>query len=218
MQKGISKDETKVTKSLLTAGAIGGPIYLVVGLAQALTRSGFDITRHALSLLSNGNLGWIQVTNFLVSGLLVIAGAVGMRRALEGKDKTLGTLLIGVYGLSLIGAGIFKADPAMGFPIGTPEGATTMSTHGLLHFMTGGIGFLALIAACFVFARRFASLGQKGWAAYSTITGVIFFASFIGIASGSGNGWIILGFWIGVVLAWTWISLMARQLMIGLQH
>jgi len=141
-----------------------------------------------------------------------------MRRALEGKGKTWGTLLIGVYGLSLIGAGIFKADPAMGFPIGTPEGATTMSTHGLLHFMIGGIGFLALIAACFVFARRLASHGQKGWAAYSITTGVIFFASFIGIASGSDNGWVILGFWIGVVLAWTWISLMARQLMIGLQH
>lgn len=218
MQKIASKEEIKVTRSLLIAGVIAGPIYLVVGLAQALTRSGFDITRHALSLLSNGDLGWIQVTNFLVSGLLVIAGAVGMRRALEGKGKTWGTLLIGVYGLSLIGAGIFKADPAMGFPIGTPEGATTMSTHGLLHFMTGGIGFLALIAACFVFARRFATLGQKGWAAYSIITGVIFFASFIGIASGSGNDWIILGFWIGVVLAWTWISLMARQLMIGLQH
>ena len=217
MQKGISKDETKVTKSLLIAGAIAGPIYLVVGLAQALTRPGFDITRHALSLLSNGDLGWIQVTNFLVSGLLVIAGAVGMRRALEGKGKTWGTLLIGVYGLSLISASIFKADPAMGFPIGTPEGASTMSTHGLLHFMTGGIGFLALIAACFVFARRFAFLGQKSWAAYSIITGVIFFASFIGIASGSGNGWIILGFWIGIVLAWIWISLMSRRLMIGLQ-
>ena len=218
MQKVTLKDETKVTKSLLTAGAIAGPIYVVVGLVQAFTRPGFDITRHALSLLSNGDLGWIQVTNFLVSGLLVIAGAVGMRRALEGKGKTWGTLLIGVYGLSLIGASIFKADPAMGFPIGTPEGVTTMSTHGLLHFMTGGIGFLALIAACFVFARRFASHGQKGWAAYSIITGVIFFASFVGISSGSGNGWIILGFWIGVVLAWTWISLMARQLILGLQH
>jgi hypothetical membrane protein len=124
MQNVASKEENKVTRSLLIASLIAGPIYLVVGLAQALTRSGFDITRHALSLLSNGDLGWIQVTNFLVSGLLVIAGAVGMRRALEGKGKTWGTLLIGVYGLGLIGASIFKADPAMGFPIGTPEGAT----------------------------------------------------------------------------------------------
>jgi hypothetical protein len=203
----------QITKSLLTAGVIAGPLYIVVGLAQALTRPGFDITRHALSLLSNGDLGWIQISNFLASGLLVIAGAFGIRRAIEGRGKTWGTLLIGLYGLSLIGAGIFKADPAMGFPIGTPEGATTMSTHGMLHFMTGGIGFLALIAACFVFARRFASLGEKAWSAYSIVTGIVFFASFVGIASGSGNPWTILGFWIGLIFAWAWISLLSRRLM-----
>lgn len=209
----MQKDEQNVTKSLLAAGAIAGPLYVVVGLAQAFTRPGFDITRHALSLLSNGELGWIQVTNFFLSGLLVIAGALGIRRAIEGRGKTWGTLLIGIYGLSLIGAGIFKADPAMGFPLGTPEGATTMSTHGMLHFMTGGIGFLALIAACFVFARRFASFGEKGWAAYSIVTSIVFFASFVGIASGSGNPWTILGFWIGLIFAWTWISLFTRRLM-----
>jgi hypothetical protein len=209
----MQKDEGKVTKSLLTAGFIAGPLYIVLGLTQAFTRPGFDITRHALSLLSNGDLGWIQITNFIISGLLVIAGAVGIRRVIEGRGKTWGTLLIGLYGLSLICGGIFKADPAMGFPLGTPENTTTMSTHGMLHFMTGGFGFLALITACFVFARRFASLGEKGWAVYSISTGVIFFASFVGIASGSGNPLIILCFWIGVVLAWTWISLLSRRLM-----
>jgi hypothetical protein len=213
----MQKDEQKVTKSLLSAGIIAGPIYIALGLTQALTRPGFDITRHALSLLSNGDLGWIQVTNFMISGLLVIAGALGIQRAIEGKGKTWSTLLIGIYGLSLIAAGIFKADPAMGFPIGTPESSTTMSTDGMLHFMTGGFGFLALIAACFVFARRFASLGEKGWAAYSISTGVIFFASFVGIASGSGNPLIILGFWIGVILAWAWISLLSRRLMTELK-
>jgi hypothetical protein len=214
MQKETSNH---ATKWLLAAGGVAGPLYLIVGLVQALTRPGFDITRHALSLLSNGDLGWIQVTNFMVSGLLVIAGALGMYYALEGTGKTLGPLLVGIYGLSLIGAGIFKADPAMGFPIGTPEGVTTMSNHGLLHFMSGGLGFLALIAACFVFARRFALRNEKRWSFYSMITGLIFFASFVGIASGSGNSLIILGFWVGVILAWTWISLMTRRLLFGLQ-
>jgi hypothetical protein len=83
----------------------------------------------------------------------------------------------------------------------------------MLHFVFGGVGFLALIAACLVFARQFAALGQRGWAAYSTATGVLFFAAFFGIASGSGQTWSVIGFWIGVVLAWTWISTMALRLM-----
>ena len=214
----FSETSMKMTKVLLACGVVAGPLYLVVGLAQAFTRPGFDITRHDLSLLSNGDLGWIQVANLIITGLLVIASAVGMRQALyDGIGKTWGPLLVGVYGLGLIGAGIFKADPAMGFPVGTPADAMTISAHGLLHFITGGVGFLALIAACFVFARRFASLHQRGWAAYSVITGMVFFAGFFGIASGSGNSWTVLGLWIGVVFAWTWISVMTRRLMIGVQ-
>ena len=81
-----------------------------------------------------------------------------------------------------------------------------------MHLAAGGIGFLCLIAGCFVFARRFAALSQRGWSAYSLLTGVIFFISFAGIASGSSQAFIVLGFWIGVVLAFAWISIMAARL------
>jgi Protein of unknown function (DUF998) len=205
---------TRQTRALLICGLIAGPFYIVVGLIQAFTRPGFDIMRHDLSLLANGDLGWIQITNLVLSGLLVIAGAIGMRQALQdGRGRTWGTILLGVYGLGLIGAGFFTADPAFGFPPGTPAAAHTMSWHGLLHFICGGVGFLALIAACFVFARRFASQRQRVWAAYSVATGVIFFAAFAGIAAGSGQSWSVIGFWIGVVVAWAWISAMAVKLL-----
>lgn len=204
------------TRALLLAGAVAGPLYLVAGLVQAFTRPGFDIRRHDLSLLANGDLGWIQMSNLIVSGLLVIAGAVGMRRSLaSGRGRTWGPLLVGVYGIGLIGAGFFTADPALGFPPGTPADAHNVSWHGLLHFVSGGVGFLSLIAGCFVFARRFASSGKQGWAAYSVVTGVVFFLAFAGIAAGSGNSWTILGFWIGVVLAWSWITTMAVRLIIA---
>ena len=64
---------------LLLAGVLAGPFYLTVALAQALTRPGFDLRRHDVSLLANGSLGWIQIGNFLVSGLLAIVAAVGLR-------------------------------------------------------------------------------------------------------------------------------------------
>src|SRR5947209_1148079 len=155
---------TPLTRALLICGLIAGPFYIVVGLIQALTRPGFDILRHDLSLLANGDLGWIQITNLVLSGLLVGAFAVGMRRTLSaGRGRTWGPILLGIYGLGLIGAGFFIADPAFGFPPGTPADAHAISWHGLLHFICGGVGFLALIAACFVLGRRFASQRQRGW-------------------------------------------------------
>jgi hypothetical protein len=59
---------TTSTSSLLRAGAVAGPLWLTVSLTQATIRPGFDITRHPLSVLSNGDLGWIQITNFLTAG------------------------------------------------------------------------------------------------------------------------------------------------------
>jgi hypothetical protein len=187
-------------------------------LAQGLTRPGFDLLHHDVSLQSNGDLGWVQITNFVVTGLLVIAGAAGIRRVRqEGPGRTWGPLLIGLFGLGLIGAGVFVADPMNGFPPGTPAGMpASLSWHSLLHLLSAAVGFLSLIAACFVFARRFFALRQRAWGAYSVVTGVIFFAAFAGVASGSAQAAIVIGFWIGVVLAFAWISAMAVRLMAGL--
>lgn len=191
----------RITRSLLGYGVIAGPVFVAVALSQALTRDGFDLGRHAWSLLANGHLGWIQVTNFIVVGLMTVAAAVGLRRALPQRWVP---LLIGAYGVSLIGAGIFRADPAAGFPAGTPE-TTAVSWHGMLHFMIGGIGFLCLIAACFVLARRFSRTGRPGWAWSSRIIGVVFLAGFAGIASGS-HGPTTLAFVAAVLIVWGWLT------------
>ncbi len=110
----------QITKAFLAGGVIAGPIYVVTGLIEMLTRPGYDLRRHSLSLMSNGDLGWIHITMLILTGLLTIAGAVGMRRVLAGsRGGTWGPILVAVYGLGLIGAGIFVADPALGFPPGT---------------------------------------------------------------------------------------------------
>jgi hypothetical protein len=192
---------------LLTAGALAGPVYIGLGLGQALLRPGFDLTRHDLSLLSNGELGWVQIANFVLSGLLVIAGAAGLRRTLlTGRGRTSGPVLLAGYGLGLIGAGLFVADPAFGFPPGTPADANSISWHGLLHILSAALGFAALIGSCGVFSRRFAAEHETGWTVYSIVTGLLFLAGFVGVASGSGNSSSVIGFWIAVGLAWSWIT------------
>lgn len=201
---------TKVSRSLLGYGVIAGPTYLAVGLGEALTRDGFDLSRHPLSLLSNGGLGWIHITLLVITGLMTIAGAAGMRRVLHpGRGSTWGPRLVAAYGMGLLAAGTLVADPMDGFPAGPPA---TVTWHGIGHLTSAGVGFLCLIAACFVLARRFNVLGQRGWAVYSQATGVIFFAGFAALSSGSGAPAAILAFWIGVVAAWAWVSAVSAQL------
>ena len=222
MQHRASQADTeaaaKLTRILLSGGVIAGPLYVVVGAIEMLTRSGYDPLRNDLSLMSNGSLGWIHISLLILTGLLTIAGACGLRQVLRGsRGGTWGPILLGIYGLGLIGAGFFLADPAHGFPPGTPADANAVSWHGLLHFVSGAFGFIGLIAACFVFARRFATQKHTGWALYSVITGVLFFAAFVGIAVGSNAGGmlgviVILAFDVAVMIGWAWISLLSLKM------
>ena len=136
----------RITRSLLGYGVIAGPIYVVVAAAQVFTRDGYDPTRHAASQLANGDWGWIQIANFLVTGAMTIAAAVGVRRALgPGRLSAWAAGLLGVYGAGLMIAGVFRADPSDGFPPGTPPGMGEVSWHGMAHFAVAGLGFACLV-------------------------------------------------------------------------
>ena len=199
---------TATTRSLLGYGVVAGVAYVGVSLAQALTREGFDITRHAWSLLANGPHGWIQVANLALTGAMVIAFAVGLRRALEpGRGARWAPRLIAGYGAGMLVAAAFRADPAMGFPAGTPDGPGTVTLTGTVHLIAAGIGFLCLVAACFVVASRYAAEGRRGWAAYSRITGVVFLAGFAGVTTGRPA--LTLAFVGAVIAAWTWMAAVA---------
>jgi hypothetical protein len=161
-------------RKLLGCGLIAGPLFVTASLAQAFTRNGFDLARHPISLLSLGSVGWIQIANFVLSGVLYVIGAVGLRTALRGgRGGTWGPLFIGLTGIGLIIAGVFTADAGAGFPPGAPAGAPAMSWHGVLHEVGFGLSFVGAIAACIVFARRYAALGRRGWMVTAMATPVV---------------------------------------------
>ncbi|MEU4396882.1 DUF998 domain-containing protein [Kribbella sp. NPDC023855] len=195
-----------ITRTLLTAGLVAGPLYTAVWLGQAATREGFDITRHPASLLANGGPGWIQTVNFVVAGILSIAAAVGLRRSIAGRGSRWAPRLLGAYGVGLLLAAIFPADPASGFPAGTPADYAEISARGMGHFVAGTIGFTGLIAGCLVMAAHYRSTGQAGWARYSTVTGVLFFGAFAGLMAGAGKPVTITAFGVAIVLGWSWIA------------
>jgi Protein of unknown function (DUF998) len=202
----------RITRSLLGYGLLAGPVYVVAALVQGLLRPGFDLLHDDVSLLSNGSLGWIQIANFIVTGAFVIAASAGMARALSGRAAW-GPRLIAGFGVGLVAAGVFVADPMNGFPAGTPAGRPeTISVHGMLHIVVAAIGFLCLIAACFVNARRYARDGRRRMKWFSIVTGVVFLAAFAGVASGSSSAVVVLGFWAGVSLAFAWIATVSLDL------
>jgi hypothetical protein len=201
-----------VTRSLLGYGVIAGPFYLAVGLTQAFVRDGFDFGRHPLSVLANGPGGWAQTANFAVTGLMVLAAAVGFARVLGPKSRATSWFL-GAFGASMIAAAVFPADPMDGFPIGTPVGPpTSMSTTGMLHFIVGALGFTALGISCLVAARAMSRRGAPSLARLSLTSGVVVLLAFFGGGAFSSSSAGILGIWVAVVAGWAWLAVLSLHL------
>jgi hypothetical protein len=205
---GAARPATRVdsaaTRMLTACGVVAGPLFVASVLVQMAVRAGFDPVRHPLSLLSLGPAGWVQIATFVVCGILATAGAVGLRRVLGGQPAgTWGPILFGVYGVGLVWGGVFPADLAFGFPPGTPDGPPAeLSTAGVLHGIAPAAAGIALIAACFVFARRYVRLGERGWAAYCLATVVADVA--LTAASFAGPDYRLM--LAGGALVWIWAA------------
>ena len=201
---------SRVTSALLTGGIVAGPLFVTVSLTQALTREGFDLTRHAWSVLANGDLGWIQILNFMITGGLLVGLAVGLRRAwTSGPGRTWAPRLLGVHGLGMVAAGLLTADPSLGFPVGTPLDYRAVSWHGIGHMVAAMISFLAVFACSLVVARRFAAEGRRGWARASRIVGVGFLTTFVALSASAGHPAAVVGFTVAVVVLMGWLATLA---------
>lgn len=206
----ICSPQGRVTRSLLGYGPLAGIVFVGSIFIQGLTRRGFSIPHDDASLLANGPLGWIQVVAFLVAGAMTIAAAVGVGRALPSRWAP---RMIALYGAGLMAAGVFRTDPADGFGPGAPAGqAVHVSWHGDGHLIAASIGFVAVIAACFVVARHLSRAGHRGLAIYSRITGVVFAAAFAGVTTGSGSPAIVLPFYAAVTALFGWLAVVCVHL------
>ncbi len=198
------------TRLLLGAGVIAGPLFVVTAGMQALTRDGFNLSHQPLSLLSLGDLGWVQITNFILAGLLSLAFAVGVGRTLvSGPASRSAPRLLAVFGFGLIIGGAFVPDAALGYPIGTPDGyPSTLSLHGMLHAVAPPLAFISLVAACFVVARRLR--GERRHAAAVGTRIVAIACLLLSIPFGPGFSWRLF---VAVALGFAWIAAFAGYLL-----
>lgn len=162
------------TRLLLICGAMAGPLFSIAWCIQGLTRDSYDPMRHPISALSLGEFGWTQVANFIVTGILTLVLAVGLRRAFQlGGRATWIPTLITIVGIGFLGTGFFATDPLSGYPLGTPAMLLPPTLIGSLHLLFASFIF-GLPIACLMMARLFDDQGERNWAIYSKITAVGF--------------------------------------------
>ena len=177
------------TDVLLWGGVVGAIGFTVVFLVEGAVRSGYDPVRLAVSYLSLGDGGWVQVATFLLTGILVLGFAVGVRRALLGGIGATGVpVAIGLAGAGLVIAGVFSTMPAFGYPPGTPDGfPSEIPATAYLHVMGALLFFGGLVAAPLLLSRRLRADGARGAALGSVATAVVVLV-FFGASSADPSG------------------------------
>src|SRR5690625_2498184 len=132
---------------LLWIGALGSSGFVIVVLIEGWIRPGYSPLRHPVSALALSPRGWIQITNFAVAGLGVIAGAIGV--LLQGIGVLL-ALGIMVFGIALT-CSAFPMDPSRGYPPGAPAGDPVMpSWKHRIHDLAGAVVFFSLPAVAVI--------------------------------------------------------------------
>lgn len=193
-----------ITRSMLGWGIVAGPFYLLIGVIHALLRPGFDFTEHALSLLILTETGWIQRGNLILVGAMVMVAAWGFGRTVTGPARARTVqVLIAIYGVSLVGSGVFAPDPVAGFPAGAEA---TASLSGILHLAFGGIGFVVLGVAAFAFSGWCRSRGSGRGRLLCLLAGLVVLIGFGGGAALSTMPVGVLLLWIAVVTGFSWLA------------
>ena len=165
--------KTNLRQLAIWAGLIGPALFVATFLLEGWLRPGYDPLSMFVSALSLGPRGWIQITNFIVFGVLFLLFTRAVAAAFPtGKASRGGLILLTIIASCYLLSGPFVMDPA-----GTPR--DQMTIHGTLHGIFGGIVFSLMPISCFVFLRRFREDPQ--WQSLQWLTLVFGTVSAVGV-------------------------------------
>lgn len=197
------------TAVLLLTGVGASFLFLAVLFMEGALRPGYSATYHTGSELELGLRGWIQRTSFLVMAGGMFAFAVGVDRALDARA---GALLLAIFAVGMVAAGLFPPDAVRGYPPGAPTEAVDKPTwrHQAHHVISGPVAFFALMAACLVLAGQL----QGAWRWYTVLTAVAGLAMTVWTAvsyqrDAAYTGLVQRGL---IVIYWSWIVVIGLRL------
>jgi hypothetical membrane protein len=152
-----------IRKIAALAGMIAPVLFVAVFTIEGWLRPAYSPLTMYVSELSLGPHGWVQITNFILTGFLLLLFAIGVRAEFkEDAASRLGPMLLIVSALSLLLSGPFVMDPSY-----IPRDHWTW--HGTLHQLIGALGFFTMAPVIgFIFWRRFRE--EKQWQSLSLWT------------------------------------------------
>jgi hypothetical protein len=157
------------------SGLIGSLLFVAVFVAEDVFSPDFNWLSTAVSEHSRPPHGWIQITTFIVVGLLFVIFSGGIAKELRDvPGSRTGPLMIGIIGVCLILSGPFVTDPG-----GVVMGSSGATWHGAVHGIVGAIAFTLMPLSCFVFYRRLRS--QSGWSSFARWSLTVCFIIIVGI-------------------------------------
>ncbi len=121
-----------------------------------------------VSALSLGPRGWVQITNFMVSGIFMLVFSRGVSIVFRNENRSqAGPVLLGIVSAGMFISGPFVMDPAGTLP-------AQASLHGLVHGITGSIVFLLFPTSCLVCYRAMRTRPhRKAFATWTLIIGIL---------------------------------------------
>lgn len=188
-----------MTGPLAWAGIVGPGLFVAVFLVLGAVKPGYDATARFVSEGSIGELGWIQIVNFVVLGTALLAFAAALWNSYGDEvSGRIGAGLMAAVSVCLILSGVFVTD----------SGTKIVSRHGLVHVLAGMVVFGGLMLACLAFAWRLRANGE--FAAYSVATGLFIPMGFV--MTPAAGRWTGLAQRVLIIVAWTWITVLAWRL------
>ncbi len=184
---------------LLALGGIVGPLLFAVVIVMAASLyDGYSHIGQAISELGGEGAQYalLQSANFFVMGVLIIGFAWGLARA--PGSSVLGAMLVGLFGLSSgIGNALLPCD----------LGCAGQTAIGLLHNITGMLGFLAAIVGMFLLTHRWRQ--NPSWKSHIGFTrgaAVVAIIGLVGFVATKATGVEIYGLaqrvFVGALMLW----------------
>jgi hypothetical membrane protein len=206
----------RAVRLVALCGITAPVLMLFLWAIASLIRPGYDQLNQYGSELGTGPNAIIMNTNFVVTGLLIIAFGMGLFKNIYGGRWTqIGSILLGIFGAAEVAGGFFPCDP------GCPLAAQSLSQ--LAHNADAAVAFVAI-----AFAPFLVSVGLKhddrwqSYRFYSLATGIIAMGLFLVFSATSlGNlGYVGLFQRLFLAVPFLWIEVVALRLLriSGLDH